>query len=58
MEAKLEGLTAEISRASTAGAMDRVEALGADYAAHHATLREFYAEWEQLVETLRVPEDS
>ncbi|MCY2925449.1 MAG: ABC-F family ATP-binding cassette domain-containing protein [Planctomycetota bacterium] len=53
LEEKLKALTEEISQASTAGAVDRVSALGAVYAAEHARLREFYAEWEQLVEAVK-----
>ncbi|MCY2932328.1 MAG: ABC-F family ATP-binding cassette domain-containing protein, partial [Planctomycetota bacterium] len=52
LEDKLKALTEGISQASTAGAMDRVTALGDDYAADHAKLRELYAEWERLAQTL------
>jgi ATP-binding cassette subfamily F protein 3 len=53
LEETLRGLTEKISHASTAGANDRVAALGAEYASSHTKLREIYAEWERLVETLK-----
>ncbi len=48
VEAELEGLSDEISEASAAGDMDRITALGGDYAERQAHLQELYDQWEQL----------
>ncbi|MCE5277559.1 MAG: ribosomal protection-like ABC-F family protein [Planctomycetaceae bacterium] len=48
LEDKLKTMSEEISAASAAGDLERVRALGADYAAGDVQLRELYAQWEQM----------
>ncbi len=53
IETKLAGLNEQISNASEAGDMPRVESLGREYKTFDAKLRELWAEWEHVGEQIQ-----
>jgi ATP-binding cassette, subfamily F, member 3 len=52
LEDALKAINDDISTASTDGDMDRITKLGATYTAQNTKLQAFYAEWEQLTDTI------
>ena len=48
LEDALKALNEEISAASIAGDLEKVAALGSDYASQDEHLQALYTEWEQL----------